>query len=187
MKITDADSFISTVTEEISDFFASDTVDQSAIDKCCAIPLSGAADIGAKFAAHGGFISWYNSTLASTTAFKNRGRIPTNEGVSSRFDSFWDQIPAIFSAPQTDALEFAAVMCLGIQENSGDMSCDPEAVGKTGYPGLCRLGSGTSFLPSGKSTSKVDPTKSCSRGDFAKGWRRRVTARLSRQDRSKSR
>jgi hypothetical protein len=134
MKITDADSIISTVTEEISDYFASDTVDQSAIDECCAIPLSGAADIGAKFAAHGGFISWYNSTLASTTAFKNRGRIPANEGVSSRFDSFWDQIPAIFSAPQTDALEFAAVMCLGIQENSGDMSCDPEAVGKTGYP-----------------------------------------------------
>ncbi|MEZ2142238.1 hypothetical protein AAE026_08015 [Bradyrhizobium sp. DN5] len=136
MKISDADSFLDTVTDEIRDFLAADRVDQTAIDKCRAIPLSGSADIQAKFAAHGGFISWYNSTLSSTTPFQHRGKIPANAGVATRFNSFWDQIPAIFSAPHTDALQFAAVMCLGIQENSGDMSCDPEAVGKAGYPGL---------------------------------------------------
>ncbi|MET4043587.1 hypothetical protein ABIC03_005308 [Bradyrhizobium sp. RT6a] len=136
MKISDADFLLDTGNEEINDFLAGDTVDQTTIDKCRAIPLGGSADIQAKFAAHGGFISWYNSTLAATTAFKNRGRISANAGVASRFNSFWDQIAAVFSAPKTDALHFAAVMCLGIQENSGDMSCDPEAVGTAGYPGL---------------------------------------------------
>ncbi|APG12025.1 hypothetical protein BKD09_27180 [Bradyrhizobium japonicum] len=136
MKITDADSLFATLTKAITDLFVSDTVDQAAIDKCCALPLSNSADIANIFAGHGGFISWYNATLASTAAFRHRGKISTDAGVASRFDAFWNQIPAIFSAPRTSALEFAAVMCLGIQENNGDMSCDPEKVGTEGYPGL---------------------------------------------------
>jgi len=137
MKITEADGVFTTMLRKITDLFATDSVDQAAIDTCSAIALADSADIRATFAAHGGFISWYNSTLASTPAFKHRGKIRTDAGVASRFDAFWDQIPAIFSSPHTTALHFAAVMCLGIQENSGDMSCDPEAVGRPpDYPGL---------------------------------------------------
>lgn len=80
MKITDADSFISSFTRTISDFFASDAVDQPAIDRCRAAPLSNSSDLRAMFAAHGGFISLYNSTLASMAAFKHRGRISSDAG-----------------------------------------------------------------------------------------------------------
>lgn len=137
MKITEADSVFATVMRRITDLFATDTVDQTAIDACRGISLTNSADIRTAFAAKGGFISWYNATLAATSAFRHRGKIPTNAGVAARFDAFWDQIPAIFSSPGTTALEFAAVMCIGIQENSGDMSCDPEAVGRPpDYPHL---------------------------------------------------
>jgi hypothetical protein len=153
MKINDADGFFATVMKTVTDFFVSDMVEQTAIDICLAIPLSGSADIAAKFAAHGGFIAWYNSTLATAQAFKDRGRISTEVGVATRFDAFWDQIPAIFSAPQTNALEFAAVMCLGIQENSGDMSCDPEKVGTAGHPGLAYA---FESIPGSKSSYNVN-------------------------------
>jgi hypothetical protein len=99
--------------------------------------FSGSADIRKTFAASGGFIDWYNAKLASQSTFLHRGRIPRTADVAGRFNCFWDRIPAIFSAPETTALEFAAVMCIGIQENSGDMSCDSEAVGRApDYPHL---------------------------------------------------
>ncbi len=137
MKITDDDSYFTIMRRTVSGLFAADNLDQATVDKCFAISLSNSDDIRTTFGAAGGFIAWYNKVLASTSAFQHRGKIPTNAGVAARFDAFWDQIPAIFSSPSTTALGFAAVMSIGIQENSGDMSCDPEAVGKPpDYPGL---------------------------------------------------
>jgi hypothetical protein len=137
MKLTDADSMFATVMRTITNAVAGDPLDQATIDKCNAILLANAADIRTAFGAGGGFITWYNAKLASAPAFQHRGKIPATADVASRFDAFWDEIPAIFSSPKTTALEFAAVMCIGIQENSGDMSCDPEAVGRPpDYPHL---------------------------------------------------
>jgi hypothetical protein len=132
MKLTsDETSLFSSVLRTVtSAFSASDTVNQATIDKCAAISLANSADIGNLFAHQSGFIAWYNATLSSTAAFKHRGRISTSSVVSDRFDAFWDQIPGIFSTPATSAIEFSALMSIGIQENSGDLSNNPEGVGR---------------------------------------------------------
>ena len=109
---------------------------QVAVDACAARNISNAADINALFAAQGGFINWYNQTLANTAEFRHRGRIRATKIVADRFDAFWDQIPAVFAKPQITAIEFCALMSIGIQENSGDLWSNPEKVGTAGHPGL---------------------------------------------------
>jgi hypothetical protein len=132
MKLTSDDTGLFGLVAKafINVFAASDTVKQATIDKCAAISLANSADIKNLFAHQGGFINWYNATLSATAPFKHRGRISTSNVVSARFDTFWDQIPRIFSTPTTSAIEFSALMCVGIQENSGDLSNNPEAVGR---------------------------------------------------------
>ena len=138
MKITEDESALTVVLRTVADFFkVSDIVEQTTIDKCAAIELTNSTDIGAVFHANGGFISWYNAKLSSTAAFSHRGKISTTEVVAARFNTFWDQIPAIFSSPSTSAIELAALMSIGIQENRGDLSCNAEGVGRPpDYPGL---------------------------------------------------
>jgi len=109
---------------------------QSTIDACAAIKLGNAADIRTQFSASGGFIAWYNQTLATRPVFAHRGRIRTTAAVAQRFDVFWDQIPAVFGTAEISAVEFCALMSIGIQENSGDLWANPEKVGNAGHPGL---------------------------------------------------
>jgi len=115
---------------------ATPDLNQSDIDKCAALKVRNAADIQAQFAAGGGFIAWYNQTLSSQPAFRSRGRIQTTAVVKQNFDTFWDQIPATFGTPQITMIEFCALMCIGIQENSGDLWSNPERVGTAAHPGL---------------------------------------------------
>jgi hypothetical protein len=84
MQITEADSVFETMLRKITNLFTTDTVDQAAIDMCCTISLANSADIRTTFAAHGGFIGWYNSTLASPPAFMHRCKIRTDAGVARR-------------------------------------------------------------------------------------------------------
>jgi hypothetical protein len=111
-------------------------LDQSDVDGCVALKLRRATDIQSLFAANGGFIAWYNQTLSSQPAFRHRGRIRTTDIVKKRFDTFWDQIPGVFGTAQITMVEFCALMCIGIQENSGDLWSNPEKVGTAGHPGL---------------------------------------------------
>jgi hypothetical protein len=138
MKITsEADSIFGTLQDRVSEFFgANDPVSQEEIDKCANISLSNSADIASLFSHFGGFIKWYNTTLSNKPEFRNRGAIGTSALISQRFNTFWDQIPAVFGAPATSAIEFAALMSIGIQENSGDLWSNPEEGHRPEYPGL---------------------------------------------------
>ena len=102
---------------------------QSDIDGSVALKLRSATDIQAQFASNGGFIAWYNQTLSSQPAFRHRGQIKTTDIVKKRFDMFWDQIPGVFGTAQITMVEFSALMCIGIQENSGDLWANPERTG----------------------------------------------------------
>jgi hypothetical protein len=137
------------LTEDPGGFFASiqsrfaamlgptDPLSQGDIDSCGAIQFKSSADIAAKFSQHGGFIPWFNANLSAKPAFKPRGPIKTDPVVATRFNAFWDQIPGIFGLPAISAIEFSALMSIGIQENSGDLWSNPELIGKPpSYPGL---------------------------------------------------
>ena len=115
----------------------SDPLAQADIDKCASIALQNSGDIARTFAQSGGFIPWYNAVLSNKPAFAKRGAIGTSALIQNRFNAFWDQIPAIFSSQTTSAIEFSALMAIGIQENSGDLWSNPEEVGRPpDYPGL---------------------------------------------------
>ena len=108
---------------------------QSVVDACAAVKLANAADINALFASDSGFIGWYNQTLAATPEFCHRGKIKVTNAVAERFNGFWDEIPAVYGK-QITAIEFCALMSIGIQENSGDLWANPEKVGTAKHPGL---------------------------------------------------
>jgi hypothetical protein len=109
---------------------------QATIDACAALRVRNESDIQAQFAANGGFVAWYNQALSSQPAFAHRGRFRTTETVERRFEVFWDQVPSIFGTAEISMIEFCALMCIGIQENSGDLWSNPEKVGTAGHPGL---------------------------------------------------
>jgi hypothetical protein len=110
--------------------------DQATIDACTGISFRNAADIASQFAGAGGFINWYNQVLSKNAAFAHRGAISTAPLVATRFTGFWNQIPVVFGKPAINAIEFAALMCIGIQENSGNLWANPEMVGNAQHPGL---------------------------------------------------
>jgi hypothetical protein len=109
---------------------------QSQIDACAAQAFRNAADINAFFAGSGGFFAWYNAKLSKTAEFKHRGKITITPERPVRFDAFWDQIPEIFGRPSISALEFAALMCVSVQETSGNLFASPEKVGNAAHPGI---------------------------------------------------
>src|SRR6516225_10237823 len=122
MKITEPDSFLRDLWNRFSTLFGTgDRLPQAVIDKCANVRLSNSTDISAVFDHYGGFIKWYNATLSSKPEFAHRGAIGTTGLISDRFNAFWDQIPAIFESTATSGVEFSALMCIGIQENSGDL------------------------------------------------------------------
>ncbi|MBV9785411.1 MAG: hypothetical protein JO264_16510, partial [Acidisphaera sp.] len=109
-------------------------LDPDAVAACSAVPFTDAAGIDAFFP--GGFIAWYNKTLRTHPAFAHRGAIASNATVAGRFTAFWNQIPTVFGAPGITAIEFCALMCIGIQENAGNLWANPEGVGNANHPGL---------------------------------------------------
>ncbi len=65
-------------------------------------------------------------------------RIGQGTDVRGRFTAFWNQIPIAFDRPRIPALDFAALMCIVLNETGGDFSAHPEVCGRgrPGHPGL---------------------------------------------------
>jgi hypothetical protein len=114
------------------------TIDQDIVDKCAAFGLRTAADIEAVFASQGGFFSWYNASLANSSAFKHRGKARNNTMIQQNFVQFWDQIPSTFDVAEISMIEFCALMSVNIQESSGNLTAAPEEMNGQGglHPGL---------------------------------------------------
>jgi hypothetical protein len=121
------------------------TLTQSEVDRLGAIQFANGADIDAFFSRRGatGFIGWFNSTWAGREPFRrHRGtrepvRIQEGEIIRRRFTNFWNDIPLVYERPRITALDFAALMCIVLNETSGNFWANPERTPRGGaHPGL---------------------------------------------------
>jgi len=80
------------------------------------------------------FIDWFNNNLAGKGAFAKR-RISPDKGedmvaVKREFAEFWDNIPLIFKQSDISLFDFAALMCIAINETSGRFRSITERCGR---------------------------------------------------------
>jgi hypothetical protein len=107
---------------------------QGDVDRLVRVSIAGARDIHAFFARSGSahFATWYNAQLAGKGPFTRRGsaiRMPAGAEARRRFDGFWDQIQSAYGRPHITLLDFAAVMCIVINETGGRFEGFPERCG----------------------------------------------------------
>jgi hypothetical protein len=107
---------------------------QSDVDKLATMTLGSASDIHAFFGRQGSphFSAWYNAELAGKGPFVRRGqpiRMPTSTDARHRFDRFWNQIQTGYGRSQITVLDFAAVMCIVLNETGGRFEGFPERCG----------------------------------------------------------
>jgi hypothetical protein len=110
---------------------ASPTLTQAQIDRLAAIAFANAADIDTFFSRGGasGFTPWFNTALAGRAPFVGK-RMQTTATVRRHFVDFWNQIPLVYDRPRITALDFAGLMCIVINEVSGDFAAHPEICGR---------------------------------------------------------
>ncbi len=82
------------------------------------------------------FIDWFNKNLAGKGTFVNRKISPDlNKGedmmaVKREFAEFWDSIPLVFKQSEITLFDFAALMCIAINETSGRFRSVTELCGR---------------------------------------------------------
>ncbi len=80
------------------------------------------------------FIDWFNNNLAGKGAFAKRRISPDNGEdmivVKREFVEFWDSIPLVFKQPDISLFDFAALMCIAINETGGRFRSVTERCGK---------------------------------------------------------
>ncbi len=108
---------------------------QADIDRLARVSIGNARDLQVFFSrtGSGSFTAWYNSQLAGKEPFTRRGhaiRIPDTAAARLRFDQFWDQIPTAYGRPQITLLDFAAVLCIVLNETGGQFEAFPERCGR---------------------------------------------------------
>jgi hypothetical protein len=111
------------------------TLTQPEIDRLAAIEFGNVADIDTFFSRKGaaGFVGWFNATWAAKTPFRrsNGGaiRMGSTTQIKERFTNFWNSIPVAYDRPRINALDFAALMCIVLNETGGDFWAHPERCG----------------------------------------------------------
>jgi hypothetical protein len=106
------------------------------VDRLAAIEFANAADIDAFCSRRGatGFVGWFNSTWGGRQPFhRGRGgpiRMGTAPLVQQRFAAFWNSIPVAYDRPRINALDFAGLMCIVLNETDGDFAAHPERCGR---------------------------------------------------------
>ena len=104
-----------------------------------------AADIEAFFRARTGqgFIEWFRARVGGRGAWMTiRGgkthavTMPATTDAQAGFREFWDGIPIIFSTPDINFAQFAALQSILINETGGRMRPLAEGVGSAGHPGI---------------------------------------------------
>ena len=112
------------------------TFTQPEVDRLAAIEFANAADIDAFCSRRGaaGFVGWFNSTWGGRPPFQrgNGGpiRMGTSAPVQQRFTAFWNSIPVAYDRPRINALDFAGLMCIVLNETGGDFGAHPERCGR---------------------------------------------------------
>lgn len=111
---------------------------QRAFDALQTLKFSNSAQLDLFFTGQTGqsFIDWFNAELAGKGAFVNR-RIQPSQGedlaaVKREFAAFWDEIPLIFKKNEISLFEFAALMCIVINETGGRFRSKTENCGSQG-------------------------------------------------------
>jgi hypothetical protein len=117
-----------------TDAVDSGLLSQASVDRLASVTLSSASDLHSFFVRAGTphFTAWYNSELAGKGPFTRRGsaiRMPSGAEARGRFDRFWDQIPSAYGRSHVTLLEFAALMCLVLNETGGRFAGYPERCG----------------------------------------------------------
>ena len=108
---------------------------QADVAKLAAIDFGNAADIDTFFSRKGagGFAGWFNATWAGKTPFKRASgaaiRMGTTPLIQQRFQAFWNSIPVAYDRPRINAIDFACLMCIVLNETGGDFWAHPEKCG----------------------------------------------------------
>jgi hypothetical protein len=80
------------------------------------------------------FIDWFNERLAGKGAFAERRIRPEGAeqmlDVKREFIEFWNEIPVIFKKPAISIFDFAALMCIAINEQGGRFRSRTEVCGR---------------------------------------------------------
>ncbi len=109
---------------------------QPEIDRLARIEFASAADIDTFCSRRGaaGFAAWFNTQLSGRPPFQRANGGPLAMGttplVRQHFVSFWNSIPVAYDRPRITALDFAALMCIVLNETGGDFTASPELCGR---------------------------------------------------------
>ena len=104
-----------------------------------------AADIDAFFVAKTGqdFVDWFRARVGGRGAWTRTRNgtstpvtMPATADAKTGFRQFWDGIPLIFSTPQINFAQFAALQSVLVNETGGRMRPIAEGVGTAGHPGI---------------------------------------------------
>lgn len=114
----------------------SGSLTQPEIDRLALIEFASAADIDTFCSRRGaaGFAGWFNTQLSGRPPFQRANGGPLAMGtaplVRQHFVSFWNSIPVAYDRPRITALDFAALMCIVLNETGGDFTASPEVCGR---------------------------------------------------------
>ena len=113
--------------------------------------FSSAAEIDLFFKDRTGldFIDWFNQRLAGKGTFADR-RIRPDAGeqmldVKREFIEFWNNIPIVFRKEEITLFDFAALMCIAINEQGGRLRSRTEVCGRGAKDKLGRRHEGLSY------------------------------------------
>ena len=121
---------------------------QPEIERLARIEFASASDIDTFCSRRGaaGFAAWFNAQLSGRPPFQRANGGPLAMGttplVRQHFVSFWNSISVAYDRPRITALDFAALMCIVLNETGGDFTASPEMCGRGasdargGHPGL---------------------------------------------------
>lgn len=111
---------------------------QRAFNALQTLKFSNAAQLDLFFKSRTGndFIDWFNAELAGKGAFASRriqpGPSEDMAAVKREFAAFWDEIPLIFKKNDISLFEFAALMCIVVNETGGRFRSKTENCGSQG-------------------------------------------------------
>jgi len=95
------------------------------------------------------FIDWFNERLAGKGAFAERRIRPEGTeqmlDVKREFIEFWNEIPVIFKKPAISLFDFAALMCIAINEQGGRFRSRTEVCGRGAKDKTGRRHEGVSY------------------------------------------
>jgi hypothetical protein len=103
---------------------------QPEIDRLAPTVFRNAADIQAFFTRRGvaSFAHWFNANLGKQVPFGSQ-EMRLNAAAQGRFTAFWNQIPVAYDRNTITILDFAALMCIVLNETGGDFSRHSERCG----------------------------------------------------------